>query len=376
MNEDKATRYHRLRRRTGVAGVAGAALLLGGVVSSGMAVALRGGAERLAERLGVPPAWEPWATVAVFVVLLAALIEALAFPLALYRGFVLERRYDLGKVSLGRWLRDYATGALVGGVLGLAAAETVYASLRWSPLWGWPLSGLLLWLASASLVWLAPVLLLPLFYRFVPLEREGLRERLLALAAQARTAVVGVYEWKLGERSRAANAALVGVGPTRRILVSDTLLADYSDAEIEVVLAHELAHHVHGDIRTALVVDAGVTALGLALGAAALVLLGPRMGITGSADVAGLPVLLLAGGAVVLVATPALNALSRAHERRADRYALDLTGNPEAFVAAMRRLGAQNLADERPSRLSEWFFHTHPPLPQRIDLARAWTPKG
>ena len=376
MNEDKATRYHRLKRRSRVAAVAGAALLLGGLVASGTAVVLRGGVAQLAERLGVPPAWQPWATVAAFVVVVGVLIEVLAFPLALYRGFVLERRYDLGTASLGRWLRDYATGALVGGLLGLAAAEMVYASLRWSPLWGWPLSGMLLWLASASLVWLAPVLLLPLFYRFVPLEREGLRERLLALAARAHTAVVGVYEWKLGERSRAANAALVGVGPTRRILVSDTLLADYSDAEIEVVLAHELAHHVHGDIRTALVADAGLTALGLALGAAALVLLGPRMGITGSADVAGLPVLLLAGGAVVLVATPALNALSRAHERRADRYALDLTGNPEAFVAAMRRLGAQNLADERPSRLSEWFFHTHPPLPQRIDLARAWTPKG
>ena len=376
MNEDKATRYHRLKRRIGVAGVAGAALLLGGVVSSGLAVVLRGWAARLAERLGVPPPWEAWVTVAVFVVLLAALIEALAFPLALYRGFVLERRYDLGKVSLGRWLRDYATGALVGGALGLAAAETVYASLRWSPLWGWPLSGLLLWLASASLVWLAPVLLLPLFYRFVPLEREGLRERLLALAAQARTAVVGVYEWKLGERSRAANAALVGVGPTRRILVSDTLLANYSDAEIEVVLAHELAHHVHGDIRTALVVDACVTAFGLAAGAAALALLGPRVGLAGPADVAGLPLLLLAAGAVVLSATPGLNALSRAHERRADRYALDLTGNPEAFIAAMRRLGAQNLADERPSRFSEWFFHTHPPLPQRIDLARAWTPRS
>ena len=140
-----------------------------------------------------------------------------------------------------------------------------------------------------------------------------------------------------------------------------------------MILAHELAHHVYGDLWTALGTDAVVTAG--ALGCAHLVLSSmPRMaGVVGPADVAGLPVVLITAAAWSLLALPVTNSLSRAHERRADRFALDLTRNPDAFISAMKRLGSQNLADEQPSRLTEWFLHTHPPLPQRVAAARTWT---
>jgi STE24 endopeptidase len=165
---------------------------------------------------------------------------------------------------------------------------------------------------------------------------------------------------------------MVGIGGTRRILVSDTLLAAYSDDEIEVILAHELAHHVHGDLWKAIGVDAVLTLGALAFAHLVLQLVPPMSGVTGPADVAGLPVLLLASILWSLVTLPVVNGVSRAHERQADRFALDLTGNPEAFISAMRRLGAQNLAEEQPSRLSEWLFHSHPPLSQRLAAARAW----
>ena len=105
---------------------------------------------------------------------------------------------------------------------------------------------------------LAPVLLLPLFYRFKPLDRPALVERLLALAARAKTRIRGVFEWTLSAHTKKANAALTGMGHTRRILLSDTLLADYSDDEIEVVLAHELSHHVHHDLWRAVAVQAAL----------------------------------------------------------------------------------------------------------------------
>jgi len=218
---------------------------------------------------------------------------------------------------------------------------------------------------------LAPVLLLPLFYKLTPLRNETLRARLVGLATRAGSDVLGVYEWHLGDRTRRANAALVGLGRNRRILVSDTLLAEYSDDEIEAVLAHELGHHVHRDLWAAVAYEAALIFAGFYAADRALAWFGPAMGLDGPADVAGLPLLLVASGLVSLVFVPVANALSRSHERRADRFALALTGRPAAFVSAMRRLSAQNLAEEAPSRLVRILFHSHPPIRERIAAAAA-----
>jgi STE24 endopeptidase len=217
---------------------------------------------------------------------------------------------------------------------------------------------------------MAPVWLMPLFYRFQPLEREALRQRLLALSQRAGVGVIGAFEWGLGEKTSRANAALVGAGRTRRIIVSDTLLKDYSDDEIEVILAHELAHHVHHDIWTALAVETLVMAAAFYAAHAAATNAPPSLGLRGPADLGAWPLMILAGGAVSLLLAPVSNAWSRYNERRADAFAVRLSGRPAAFVSAMKRLGAQNLAEERPSRVAYWFFHTHPTMEQRIANAR------
>jgi STE24 endopeptidase len=372
MNEDKASRYHRLKRRARIATGGLSAALLAALVASGGAAWLRDRALSLS-RL-VAPAAAPWVAVAAYVTFLFLLAEALTLPLSAYRGFVLDRRYGLGRQTWAQWLRDSAKASAVGLVLAIGAAEVIYGALRPWPGWWWAPVTVVFALFTALLAFAAPVVLLPLFFRFTPVERDLLRERLLQLARRAGTRVLGVYEWKLGDKSRAANAALVGLGGTRRIVISDTLLSEYSDEEIEVVLAHELAHHVHGDIRSMILADAVVTLVTLLACHAALVLAGPLVGLRSRDDLAGLPLLLLVAGVVSLLTVPFVNAWSRRHERRADQYALDLTANPEAFISAMKRLGAQNLADEYPSRLVEWLFHSHPPLPRRIQAAREWVP--
>jgi STE24 endopeptidase len=374
VNENKATRYHRLKRRARVAGLLLGSSALVGLVLSGGAIRLRDGAEAVARAVPLAPGWEPWVVVALFVTVLVLLAETIAFPLAAYRGYLLERRYGLGTETFAHWMRDHLKTVGLGLLFGIVAAQAVYWALREYPAWWWLLAPGMSSVFSVLLAWAAPVLLFPLFYRVVPLQREALRERLLRIARQAGTRVLGAYEWKLGERSRAANAALVGIGPTRRILLSDTLLAEYTDDEIEVILAHELAHHVHGDIRNGLLLDAVLTLATLLVLHGALWLAWEPLGFRGPADVAGLPFLLMVGGLWSLSFVPLLNAMSRSHERRADRFALDLTRNPAAFISAMKRLGQQNLADEWPSRLSEVLFHSHPPLPQRIAAARAWMP--
>jgi STE24 endopeptidase len=371
MNEDKATRYHRLKRRAHVAGLVTGGVLLVAFACSPANAALRDLVERLAASVaGGAPA--RWLAIALYVSALVVLAEAVALPLAGYRHFV-ERRYGLSAESAGQWLQTHLKAGVLGWLFSVGAGLVVFGAIdRWPSAW-WLVTAAVFACVSALLAVAAPVLLFPLFYRFVPLARESLRERLLGLAARAGTRVLGIFEWRLGTRSRTANAALVGLGPTRRILLSDTLLHDYTDDEIEVILAHELAHHVHGDIRRALWLDAALTLVTLGLVHLVVSWAVPRMGLRGIGDLATLPVMLLAGAAVSLAATPWLNAMSRRHEWRADRYALDLTRNPDAFVSAMRRLGQQNLADAEPSRLVEWLFHTHPPLGQRIEAARDWS---
>ena len=370
MNEDKASRYHRLGRRASLASAAWSLVLLSGLLMTGASAALRQWATSASSSVGA--AGNPSAVVAFYVLMLSLIVDAATLPLGFYKGFFLERRYGLATETMGHWLKDHLKAVAIGLVFAEIGAVFVYATLRhWPGTW-WAVSGLAYSAIMIVLVNVAPVLLLPLFYTFKPLEKATLRDRLTALAARAGTSITGVYEWTLSDRTKKANAALTGMGNTRRILLSDTLLADYSDDEIEVILAHELAHHVHRDIWSAVVLDGLLTFAGFY--AAHLMLLRAVLffGLQTASDPAGIPVLLMAAAVLGLVVKPLMNAVSRSHERRADRFALRLTRNPSAFLSAMRRLGQQNLAEENPSRLVQAFFYTHPPIKDRLRAAQEW----
>jgi STE24 endopeptidase len=365
MNEDKATRYHRLGRRARVLSALFSATILVVLLLSGASLAAR-------EVIAAVAGPHPWLIVAIYVVVLSLLLEIATFPFSLYQGFLLERRYGLSTESIGRWLADHAKAMLLGVVFAELAALLMYFALQHWPRTWWAVAGAGYSIVAVVLVNLAPVVLLPLFFTFKPLQKDTLRDRLTSLATKAGTRIMGVYEWTLSDRTKKANAALAGMGTTRRILLSDTLLAEYSDDEIEVILAHELAHHVHKDIWTSVFFDTCLAFAGLF--AAHVVL---QRGITvfslsGMADPAGLPLLLVTAGAVGVCVRPLLNAVSRSHERRADRYALEMTKNPSAFITAMRRLGQQNLAEDSPSTLVQAFFYTHPPIKERLRAAESW----
>ena len=193
-----------------------------------------------------------------------------------------------------------------------------------------------------------------------------MRDRLIALARAQGVKAIGVYVWGLGEKTRKANAALVGLGRTRRILLSDTLLAEYSDEEIEVILAHELAHHVHHDLWKAIAFEALLVLVAAWTADFVRRAVGPLFGFSGPQDLGAMPLHLLGAAFVSVLALPLMNALSRANERSADRFALQLTARPAAFISAMKRLAAQNLAEPRPSLLVRVLFYTHPPVEERI----------
>ena len=360
MNEDKGARYHRLRRQAVVASTLFAAAWLFGLYVSGASAALARAAVRAGSAL--PPPLARATAIAIVVVVLAGGYELISLPIAAYRGWFLDRRYGLSTESLPQWLRDHAKGFLLGLVLATGAALILYAGIAVGGRSWWLSVAVIYSLLTVALATAAPVALMPLFYRFTPVDRDVLRDRLLELCARAQVPVIGVFEWGLGEKSTRANAALVGMARTRRILLSDTLLAGYSDDEIAVILAHELAHHVHRDLWSGLALESVI--LAASLFAVSRVLPAPG-------ELGALPLLVLVFGGASIALTPVANAWSRRNERRADRYALDLTGLSDPFISAMRRLATQNLADERPSAIAYWLFHSHPTIDERIAAARA-----
>ena len=356
-----ARAYHRRQLALSLAGLALSASYLIVLVETRAAV-------RLAERLATwTPRW--WLALAVAVLVLGGGYRLLSLPLTWLGGFWLPRRYGLLHQSLGRWLWDAAKTALIGGALGLAAVEVVYGLMRWSP-WWW-LWGALVFLGGYALLALvAPVWLVPLFYRLTPLADGPLKSRLLALAARVGVPVTGVWVVDQSRKSRTANAAVTGLGRTRRILLFDTLLDTFTADEVEAVLAHELAHQLHGDIRRGLLVQGALTLVTFWVASEALRAGGARLGLEGPADIGGLPLFGLVLMGAGLAALPLANGWSRHVEHAADRFALETISGPAPFIGAMERLATLNLAERDPHPVEEFFLYSHPPIGRRIAYAR------
>jgi len=289
-----------------------------------------------------------------------------------YYGFRLERGFKLSNQKFGSWLWDEFKGFLVGLIMGSVVVELLYFTIRQWPQNWWILAWVLFMGLFVLMAQLAPVVLFPIFYKFEPLEDEDLRRRLVILSEHAGTRVRGVYRWKLSEKSKKANAALTGLGNTRRIILADTLLDNYTPDEIEAVLAHELGHQVHRHILKSIFVQAAITFLGFWAANWTLHYAVDRHMFEELSDFANLPLLALVSVALSLLLMPALNAYSRFNERQADRYAFESIATVEPFVSSMNKLAEQNLAERTPSKWVEWFFHSHPSISRRLAAAEEW----
>jgi STE24 endopeptidase len=337
-----------------------------GLIASGVAPALL---EFIRERWPLSPAAEIGAVA--FALGGAAFLMNL--PLDYYSGFVLPHRYGLSVQSLLGWIEDTVKGGVISGVIGLLAVQVVYAFLGAAGSAWWLWSAMSLLAATVLLAAIQPIVVMPLFYRIRPLGEadQPLVERLSRLAAKAGVRVRGVFSFDMSRRTMAANAALAGLGPTRRILLGDTLLQNFSPDEVETVLAHELGHHVHRDIPLGIVIQASFLSGAFYVAGIVMKAAVSWLGLSGVADPAGMPVLALTFGAIGLLFLPLANTYSRWRESLADDFAVRLSQKPEAFASAMTRLANQNLADADPEPWVVWLLHSHPPLRERIARARA-----
>ena len=320
--------------------------------------------------------WFPWQILVYFLILILG-YEIITAPIGYYSGFILPHRYGLSTMTLKGWLGDLFKGLVLGLVLESLAIELVYVLLASQPETWWLWVALVLLFFSVVMANLAPVLILPLFYKFTALPEGDLTKRLLALAERAHTRVRGVFTMQMSSKTTAANAALMGLGNTRRIVLGDTMLDRYTPDEIEVVLAHELGHHVHHDIWKLIVSQSILTLGGLYLVNVVLHwAVETQHFYLGLADAATILLVLALIGAFGLIVMPISNGYSRVIEYQADEYALQTTQMVGPFKSAMTRLANQNLADAEPSPIIEFLFHDHPSIHKRLQHADEFVGRG
>jgi Zn-dependent protease with chaperone function len=312
---------------------------------------------------------QPWASSLYFIILMIGL-GIILIPINYYQGFILPRRYGLSHQNFKDWLVDRAKASALSFLIGLATVILIYWLLTSFPTTWWLWAAIILFLLSLFLSRLTPTLLLSMFFKLEPLADKQLKKRLTNLARRARTSIVGVFTINMSSKSTTANAMLAGWGRTRRIVLTDTMLQKYTTDEIEVVLAHELGHHLHRDIPKLIAIQVVMIFLSLCLSNLVLKAGVATLGFQSTADAAGLPLLFLFVATLAVVITPLTNAYSRRVEIEADKAALDLTTNLQAFIGAMTRLTNQNLSVADPDRWVELLFYDHPPYTKRVKLAR------
>jgi STE24 endopeptidase len=347
-------------------------LLIGGLAAQALAVgALAIGRPRMARDFLGRLSARGVVGIALAGVTVVVLAEAVSFPASLAAH---ERSVDVGlsTQSLGAWLGDQGKSLGIGAIIAGAGAAALSALIRRSPRRWWIPGSVVVVGYGAAMSLLAPVVIAPLFNDFEPLPRSSeLRASVLELGAQSDVEIGEVYRVDASRRSTALNAYVAGIGPTKRVVLYDTLIDGTTQPELESVVAHELAHQAHSDIPRGILFAALVTPIGL-IGVRELTrALARRAGAEPGSTVA-VPALFLAIALVSFAVSVPANQLSRKVEASADAFALRITGDPAALIDLQVRLAERNLADLDPPGWATALFGTHPTTLERIGSARAW----
>lgn len=360
--KERSRKYWRLKYGSSIAETAYLLVILWVFIASGLFRSVAAGVRTVAPDF--------WVGLALFMLILSAGRYLLAFPLHFFRSFILEHEFALTRQSVADWFKDQAKAVSLSYCLSVFLAALFYSLVKWQPRDWWWLAGLVWILVSLVLARLAPVAIIPLFFKYRPVLDEALRCRITALARKMGVAVTDVFEINLSRTTAKANAALVGWGKTRRVILGDTLRDAYTTEEIEAVLAHEFAHQKLGHMIRMLVSGACVILAGLYVFWRLWGVIFDLAGVSGLTDLAGLALIAAYFFVLGIVAQPFENLYSRRMEAAADRLALSATQNPQAFISLMEKLAAQNLADRAPGPLARLLFFDHPSVEERIAMAR------
>jgi Zn-dependent protease with chaperone function len=365
-----AIRYHRTGNALWVVNVVIGFALPAAILWFGWSARMRD----LARRVG-----RGWAgTLLIYAVLFILLTSLLTLPIDFYQGYLREHEYGLSNQTLGKWASDAAKSLAIGLIAGPPLALVPYLLLRKSPRRWWLGAGLAALPILIIVYIVVPVWILPLYNRYAPLSDKALETRILSQAARAGIAGGRVYEVKKSVDTRAVGAFVVGFGPTKRIVLYDTLLEKLTPDEILFVVGHEMGHYVLRHIVLLLVLNCLLTVASLWVvhrtAGALIARYQGRFGFDRLDDPASAPLLLLLASAAAFVAQPFALAGSRYLEHEADRFGLELTRDSRSAATAFVKLQAENLMVPRPARIYEVWRASHPSLADRITFCNEYRP--
>lgn len=294
----------------------------------------------------------------------------LNFPLNFYHSYILEHKFSLSRQNIRHWLTDQLKGGIIAYIIALILAGAFYYILRHNPQNWWLVISLFWVFFSLILARLTPTLIIPLFFKYKKLPEGALRERIMRLAEKMKIEILDCFEIDFSKKTLKANAAFLGWGKSRRVILADTLKDKYTDDEIEVILAHEFAHYKLKHLLKLIALNSLVTIVIFYLIFKTSDYSLHFFGLPSLSDIAALPLVLIYFVLFGIIMQPFQNYISRRLESNADRMALSVTGFKDAFISMMEKLSCQNLADKNPHPLIKFFFFDHPPIEERIAIAK------
>lgn len=360
--ETTAKKYTRTKRILSVTG----SLITTGIV---VAILISGFSQKLEDfSRSIFPG--DYAALLMFVLLISLLTGLVSFSLSFYSGYIIEHKYGLSNQTLAGYFWESLKATLVGGVIGIPVILAFYYILKTYPGNWWLIFGTFMFLLSFVLGRLAPVLILPIFYKLIPIKDPSLAQSIDEISSKAGVNVNGVYTFDMSKNTNKVNAAFTGIGKSKRILLGDTLISKFTTQEIKTVFAHEAGHYFYKHVLKLTLISAVLTFAGLYLTSLAYDYLVKYFAFDSTTSLAALPLLGLLLGAYGLITTPIGNIISRKFEWEADTFALSSTGDKEAFISAMEKLADSNLSEKSPNKAIEFLFHSHPSIDKRIQFAR------
>jgi STE24 endopeptidase len=308
--------------------------------------------------------------VPLYLLIISVSYYILSFPLNLYSSHILEHKFNLSNQKITDWLLDQVKSFVIFYIISIILIASFYFILgHFLNNWWWVIS--LAWIFfSLILARLAPVVIIPLFFKYKALSNDALRDRIMKLADKMKVKIVDVFEIDFSKKTLKANAAFTGIGKTKRVILGDTLKDKYSDDEIEVILAHEFAHYKLKHIIKLILINSLATIISFYLIFKTSGAVLNFFGFSSLWDIAALPVIIMYLFAFGIIMQPFQNYISRCLEKNADKMALSITGSKDAFISMMNKLSVQNLADRNPHPIIKFFFFDHPSIDERITFAK------
>ncbi len=307
----------------------------------------------------------------IFYALMSLFYAIATMPLACYAGFMLEHRFSLSNQTFKNWLKREGKKSIVSFIISIPFVLSLYVFLRYCPLYWWFLTAAFWFFISVLIAKFFPILIIPLFYKYSPIKNQDLKQKLMQLSLKVGFKTKGAYELNISKDTKKANAALMGMGKQKRIVLCDTLLKNFDEKEIEVVMAHELGHHKLKHILKLIAFSGIAMLLTFFISNYTFLTLHNTLNYTYLSDFESLVLIYAIISSLNIISTPIQNSYSRRLEHDADMFALNITKNKDGFISTMKKLASQNLSDMDPGKFYEIILHNHPPISRRIAFAEA-----